>query len=615
MSLAVFTHATTLTVNKTYTQTTTLTSLSSVAQISNLSVSGSVVFNQDTSLVRILVRDATGVEYMMYESYPLCATSKSIAFTNEAEETNILKNIKPVSVVVIVKNASVTLQNFVYSTMATAKTSDEILQAQYANIQLKNAGKIARINANQSAYHCEWTAGQTQLASNLFNEKRNIHGYAGDYNTFGLEFYIGGVYSEPATYVSSLKSGTVSQYVDEFDWRKVHNAHLSTSKYYDGDQLGGGWATPIRNQGSCGSCWIFGSVALVEMYANLYLNKHIDLDLSEQNVLSCISKGDCIHGGTEDVALNYIMEDGVVPEEFFPYIGQQQSCSKMISGGNVIKITHSYGSWPMGEDNVKRDLLKFGPMTGGWDNRSGSMGHVMLLVGWKTSITGDVIWIFKNSWGSDHGDGLFYFNPKSETLKEFIICRYLIGPLIGLDEQAQCLDMDGDGYYNWGIGPKPSTCHPNAPDIEDFNDDDPTVAELDKTTGELKAVQPIALCPEKNINPGIQAFEIWNTEQWLCSNVTVKYPIQNTSSANGTIALRGLIIRNKINFLSRTKLTISNSTLKLNGGVIDNASISLSDNATFVIDNGAKVILGGDNSFTINKGTSGTLLNCSFQVK
>lgn len=189
-----YANSATLTINKTYTQTTTLTSLSSVAQISSLSVTGSVVFHHDTSLVRILVRDAAGAEYMVYESYPLCATAKSISFTNEAEETNILKNIKPVAIVIIVKNASVTLQNVVYSTTATTKTESEVQTAQKANVQIKNAGKIARINANQAKYHCEWTTGQTQLAGLLFNVKKSYLGAVNDYNKSGYEFYKGGIF-------------------------------------------------------------------------------------------------------------------------------------------------------------------------------------------------------------------------------------------------------------------------------------------------------------------------------------------------------------------------------------------------------------------------------------
>ena len=50
--------------------------------------------------------------------------------------------------------------------------------------------------------------------------------------------------------------------------------------------------TPIRNQGSCGSCWAFSTVGALE--CNIKIKDGISKDLSEQWLVSCNSDGyDC----------------------------------------------------------------------------------------------------------------------------------------------------------------------------------------------------------------------------------------------------------------------------------------------------------------------------------
>ena len=63
-----------------------------------------------------------------------------------------------------------------------------------------------------------------------------------------------------------------------WDWRNVD---------------GKNWITPIRDQAYCGSCWAFGAVAALEAFYNIKNNDStIDLDLSEQFLVSCNTDGD-----------------------------------------------------------------------------------------------------------------------------------------------------------------------------------------------------------------------------------------------------------------------------------------------------------------------------------
>lgn len=48
------------------------------------------------------------------------------------------------------------------------------------------------------------------------------------------------------------------------------------------------FVSPVQDQGECGDCWIFGSIAALE--GNLLMNGGSDIDASEQHVLNCTTK-------------------------------------------------------------------------------------------------------------------------------------------------------------------------------------------------------------------------------------------------------------------------------------------------------------------------------------
>ena len=79
----------------------------------------------------------------------------------------------------------------------------------------------------------------------------------------------------------------VSQFLEDpptsFDWRNFN---------------GGDWMTVVKNQGSCGSCWSFAAVGVVEAQYNLLENNpDLDLDLSEQYLVSnCSGAGLVVEG-------------------------------------------------------------------------------------------------------------------------------------------------------------------------------------------------------------------------------------------------------------------------------------------------------------------------------
>lgn len=181
--------------------------------------------------------------------------------------------------------------------------------------------------------------------------------------------------------------------------------------------------SPVKNQGSCGSCWAFSAVGLIE-------NLSVENDLAEQVLVSCISGNDC-GGGWHGYALEYIHDEGVPDEGCYPYLAQNGNCADKCADPEVLaKIQNydKYGQWGEPTSNTVNDLkalLQDGPVLvtmdvpddGTFDNYQGGIynysggaipagrGHSVLLVGYD-----DVQQYFKakNSWGSNWGEGGYF---------------------------------------------------------------------------------------------------------------------------------------------------------------------------------------------------------------
>jgi C1A family cysteine protease len=81
------------------------------------------------------------------------------------------------------------------------------------------------------------------------------------------------------------------------------------------DWRASGIVTSVKDQSQCGSCWAFASNAAVE---SQYLkNRNTSLDLSEQNLVDCVTLNSGCNGGAIEYAFSYI-RNGIMNEARYP---------------------------------------------------------------------------------------------------------------------------------------------------------------------------------------------------------------------------------------------------------------------------------------------------------
>lgn len=90
---------------------------------------GDVHLNSDTSLVRVILEDDFGSQYMIFETYPLICPSLYISFTGYCDETCFLEMINPSSIIIQVIDASLNLKSFYYNTDPKENATEERYKA------------------------------------------------------------------------------------------------------------------------------------------------------------------------------------------------------------------------------------------------------------------------------------------------------------------------------------------------------------------------------------------------------------------------------------------------------------------------------------------------------
>ena len=155
-----------------------------------------------------------------------------------------------------------------------------------------------------------------------------------------------------------------------------------------------------------------------------------------------------------------------------------------------------------------------------------------------------------------------------------------ITSLLYSDSDIVCSDADGDGYYFWGLGPKPSHCPSWAPDTPDGDDS----------------------------NNGYGPIDAYGNLQVLSGGITINTSV--TYNSDITIARNLEIVNGGILTVTATSTMSGNGKIKVynggklivDGGSLQNADIEMLSGSQVIIKNSGKINMASGMTFNAPAG-------------
>jgi len=225
------------------------------------------------------------------------------------------------------------------------------------------------------------------------------------------------------------------------------DAPLGALSYTEGFPWAG--VTPVKDQGSCGSCWTFGASAAIEGFMcspNQNLKDCTNWNgLSTQQMVDCASYTDYnkepdinlnpydnngCSGGWESNALRYVqIQGGQNNWDDYTYISgetkTEQTCAYDPTTANLNIFDGCARTTRGDETELMNAISQIGPMSIGIDAgqqsfrlyshgvysdencNNVSSNHAVAVVGYGRALDGQLYWEIKNSWGTGWGSNGF----------------------------------------------------------------------------------------------------------------------------------------------------------------------------------------------------------------
>jgi C1A family cysteine protease len=199
--------------------------------------------------------------------------------------------------------------------------------------------------------------------------------------------------------------GELSEEPNDVDWRQQ------------------GAVTPVKNQGSCGSCWAFSATGAIESH-NFLATKQL-LSLSEQQLVDCCHAGGSqgCNGGEETDAIEWVSKNGgQCLGKDYAYTAKTGTCKKTCKAAVQVKGAKRFTGEPALITGITLKPTTVAVDAGGaaWQSYKGGifdtscgkqLNHAILAVGYT-----DKYYIVKNSWGGSWGASGYIYIVRGKNL-------------------------------------------------------------------------------------------------------------------------------------------------------------------------------------------------------